>query len=332
MAQSIDNISFILQFDKINSKKEASIARAQELILTLSEEIINAEDIEEIKNIRKKLNYYINKVKKELKKRGISEHELASFESNTDCLRKEISKYIRFLKRDDNIAKIDSYISNEENISHDEAKDLKRMILNEKRYNKRNNSIANKSDKSVQDIIEELPPIVSFKKENNFDNWVKSVFDDSKQPKSGKLDDLDGLHLDNDVFKELKKGDLDSLDDVFQFEVKNDNRDVAFSNWVKSIFGNDSKKEKPKNTVILDDTILDNLTTERTDNWDKDFLDYDFSGLRPAKIDMHDENDFDMVFNMRDNDDTNTWANSFLDDTRISESIHSKVKKRNYIR
>jgi hypothetical protein len=55
------------------------LLKVQELITSLIEDIINAKDETEINKIRKRLNYYINKIKKELKKREISEKDIEDY-------------------------------------------------------------------------------------------------------------------------------------------------------------------------------------------------------------------------------------------------------------
>ncbi len=127
-----------LEYDEENVKKYEATVQAQELIVSLTKQIIEAKDLEEIIAIRKKLNYYINKIKKELKNRGISETILINFQEQSNTLRKSISNYIRFIKREDNICEIDKLYSNYNYLSDEEVNHLKKCLAKEKRYNKRN--------------------------------------------------------------------------------------------------------------------------------------------------------------------------------------------------
>ncbi len=72
-----DNVSMaleVLKFDDNNTKEYEAILKAQDLINDLTKQIINAKTVEEVNAIRNKLNYYINKVKKEYAKRNINEN------------------------------------------------------------------------------------------------------------------------------------------------------------------------------------------------------------------------------------------------------------------
>lgn len=72
LSDNINNIINALNYDEQNIEKYKNIINAKQLILELMEEISMANNIEEIVNLRKKINYYINKIKKELLKRKIS--------------------------------------------------------------------------------------------------------------------------------------------------------------------------------------------------------------------------------------------------------------------
>ena len=73
LSNNLNNIISTLNEDEKNTKKYKSILKAKQLIFELTEQIIIATSIEEITNLRKKINYYINKIKKELASREINE-------------------------------------------------------------------------------------------------------------------------------------------------------------------------------------------------------------------------------------------------------------------
>ncbi len=134
---NISEIKELLNYDEESIKKYNAICEAQELIESLTKEIVNAKSHEEVIEIRKKLNYYINKVKNECKKRNISEEDYNKYYSNITDLRKNIAKYIRYLKRESNINHIDELNSNYDNLSSEEKQDLNKAIKLERNYNTR---------------------------------------------------------------------------------------------------------------------------------------------------------------------------------------------------
>ena len=116
-----------------NEKKNIELAKIQELIASLIQDIANSKDETEIITIRKRLNYYINKIKKELIKRGISETEIKEYEGKVSDIRQNISKYIRFIKRNKNIAEIEQLNNKFGELLEDDVKKLKKMISLEKK-------------------------------------------------------------------------------------------------------------------------------------------------------------------------------------------------------
>lgn len=134
-----------------DEKKQKELLKVQELITSLIEDIINAKDETEINKIRKRLNYYINKIKKELKKREISEKDIEDYQEKVCSVRSNISKYIRFLKRNKNIEEIEQLNNRFEELLEDDSKKLKQMISLEKRYNKKytNTEETKKSSKEL---------------------------------------------------------------------------------------------------------------------------------------------------------------------------------------
>lgn len=131
--RSVERISDELKFD--NDEKKSEI---KELLLSLSEEINNSYSIEEIDELRKKINYLINKVKKEIEKKDINIIPVDNFVEATTNFRKSIAKNIRYLKRVNNIEMIESLNSNYDNLNEEELKTLKKLIKREQNYNHKN--------------------------------------------------------------------------------------------------------------------------------------------------------------------------------------------------
>ncbi|MBR5370546.1 MAG: hypothetical protein IK137_04515 [Bacilli bacterium] len=138
VSNSITEVINIIDFDEKSVKKKDATLKAQELITTLTEQILAAKTPEEVFELRKKLNYYINKIKAELKNRNIDEKYLNDYQEKITYLRKDIAKYIRFLKREDNIVEIDKLYSNYENLNKEEMVTLKKALTREINYNRRN--------------------------------------------------------------------------------------------------------------------------------------------------------------------------------------------------
>lgn len=139
---NLDTVIEKLDNDEINTKKYKAIIKAKQLILELIEQIISANSIEEIVKLRKMVNYYINKIKKELEERQIDEEDTKNIYNNVEHLRLDIRRYIRYLKREDNIIRIDGLYQNFDNLSPDEIAELKKLLANEMRYNRKfNNAI-----------------------------------------------------------------------------------------------------------------------------------------------------------------------------------------------
>ncbi len=138
-----------LEIDEKNIKKYEALVKAQELIASLTEEIVSAKTPSEVSNIRKKLNYYINKIKTELKNRNMDEDKIEKYQEKNQDLKKEIAKYIRFLKREDNINEIERLYSNYENLSNEEINTLKKALSRERNYNTRNMKPPKKTEKNL---------------------------------------------------------------------------------------------------------------------------------------------------------------------------------------
>ena len=132
-----EELTKALYEEEQTSKKYSSIVKAQELVVSLSQEIMEAKTPEEIIALRKKLNYYINKIKTEIKKRNISEEELSKYQDNASHLRKDISTLLRYSKREVKLNEIDE-LNSRENLSKEDKKYLGKLISTERRYNRVN--------------------------------------------------------------------------------------------------------------------------------------------------------------------------------------------------
>ena len=110
--------------------------KAHNLIINLINEIVNSNNPDKIANIRKKLNYYINKIKREMIKRQLDEEKISKYSEEVKTIRNHISKYIRFLKRQEKIEEIKKLSKNYQELSSDEQKIMQKMISLELKYNK----------------------------------------------------------------------------------------------------------------------------------------------------------------------------------------------------
>ena len=131
LTSEIDKLFAVLKEDEKNTKKYESLLQAKSLIQDFIKQILEADTIEDIVNIRKKLNYYINKIKKELIKRGYDENSINNYLAKVVDTRKDIAKLIRFLKREGNIELIDHILNND-----DDVDSLKSLIKKEERFNR----------------------------------------------------------------------------------------------------------------------------------------------------------------------------------------------------
>lgn len=203
---SLDKCLTIINIDEKNTKEYTSILEAKDIIESLILEINKANSIDEIKNIRNKLNYYINKVKEEIKKRNINENLYNQYYNNVSYLRKDISKYIRYIKRENNISEITRLI-NLDNISDEENEQLKRLIRNELAYNKRNLIEKENLNDNNEFIIEN----------NNIPTKDITEFDFSSLFTPEKKENCEFiLNIDDIEHKEEKKNDIEKISGQFK--------------------------------------------------------------------------------------------------------------------
>jgi len=186
----ITEIVDLLNYDSKMVKKYEAVVNAQEQIKELANQIKNANNVEEIVEIRKKLNYFINKVKKEMKQRGISEDIYNKYCENATNLRKSISEDVRYLKRENKINEIERLNDNIADLTEEDSKRLEKLIKNELSYGKRciSNYNIEKIDLSLneknelrenEDISEEVQKNSTLKEEldNFFSRSNKKIMD-----------------------------------------------------------------------------------------------------------------------------------------------------------
>lgn len=132
---NIGNIITTLNFADTNDKHYIAVVKAQELIENLVDEISQCRNLEDLIELRKKLNKYINVIKKELKLRGVSDEILNNYLDKVTFVRKGIAKLVRTYKRNEGLIELDE--TDEEDLDEDGLKNYKKRINQEKSYNKR---------------------------------------------------------------------------------------------------------------------------------------------------------------------------------------------------
>ncbi len=143
---NINNVFEVLKKDEISIKKLESLTKAQKIIEGLTKEILTCNNPEEISNIRRKINYYINKIKKELISRGVSEEVIVEYMSKVKFLRRNISLLIRTLKRKEKIKEIQYLL-----VSKEDKPRLTKLIRYENRFN---NKYLNWGEEVLEPVIE----------------------------------------------------------------------------------------------------------------------------------------------------------------------------------
>lgn len=229
LSESIDQVITVLDFDDTCVKKYEAMKNAQELVASLTQEIVEAKTSDEVFNIRKKLNYYINKIKAEVKKRDVDVAIVEDYQEKVSNLRKDIAQYIRYLKREGISTEIDGYYNNYENLTAEELEQYKKLLKREISYN-RKNLVGKKEVKAVpvveessSETVEENKTLVEETQEKiadgeaslNMDTQsVKEVLDAEDEFALPKSDRSEPQNADFDFdFPERKENtaDLDSL-------------------------------------------------------------------------------------------------------------------------
>lgn len=209
-------LTYLTFYDK-NAKEYKAILRAKNTINSLLEEIVNAKNEEDIIKIRKRLNYYINLLKNELKDRHISESRLNRLYDSITVTRKDIAFYLRILKRRKNIEEIDQlYKSNQ--LSFEQKDRLKKLITNERRYNKINNNKVNIY------LVDNKPYNNSKEVKERYEyEELKQLF--LKNKKVNNIENIEDTYEDNNDVLETQKKEVNNL------AIKNNSLAIANSNF-----------------------------------------------------------------------------------------------------
>ena len=138
LLSDMKSIFDVLEYDEKTIKRYTAVVKAQELIKSLTEEICYAQSEEEIIELRKKINYLINKIKAELKRRNIDDNSLSKYQESANCFRKNIAQFIRVIKRESNINNIENTYKKYNLLSEEEKEEFNKQLKREMRYNHRN--------------------------------------------------------------------------------------------------------------------------------------------------------------------------------------------------
>lgn len=234
--ENVDQLMSVLDFDEKNVKNYKAMVSSQELVASLTKEILEAKSVEEVLKIREKLSYYINKIKAELKKREIEQSKLDNYQENSNYLRKDIAKYIRFLKRGDNIIDIEKLYNNYDNLTVEELEKLKKALRTEKNYNVRNlnafNKEKTKAKGNLNDFNKEKTEAkenvnVALKKESSIDKSTKSD-SDTKIKKSRHISEIE--FSDINEFLEERVNDLSSqynITNTFDYNIYDSRKNIV---------------------------------------------------------------------------------------------------------
>lgn len=132
-----DVIIMTLLNDGVNDKNNnEALCNARGTIKSLISEIRNASSEEEIVNVRKKLNYYLNKVKSLMKQKEVSEENITLYSNIVKELRNNIGEYLRLVKRNDYVFSLKE-LASKEILTEDEEKLLENSYERERRFNTR---------------------------------------------------------------------------------------------------------------------------------------------------------------------------------------------------
>lgn len=137
VAGNLDTAILVFNADGQNTKEYKSILKAKQLIFELTNEISITTNADEVVALRKKINYYINKIKKEIARRNVNQDSFKQMYNEVTYLRNSMALYIRFLKRESIQNQILTFYKNSDNLSIEDSAKLKKLLNNELNYNKR---------------------------------------------------------------------------------------------------------------------------------------------------------------------------------------------------
>ena len=213
LSESLDSVITVLNVEEESSKKYQALVQAQELILSLTQEIVDADSLEQVIELRKKVNYYVNKIKNELKKRESSEELLLDYQTKVTYLRKDIAKYIRFLKRESIINEIESTNPLYDELNEEDKKKFQKLVRNETRYNTRN------IDSFHQEQIVSVPSIEKKENETSTSDTKEEIIfdfpdlDQSKKDQDSTSVDFEKLFQDQSSLSTESVSSLELEDD-----------------------------------------------------------------------------------------------------------------------
>lgn len=134
-AEYLDTITGALASSEESKKKYDVYTKAKDMITSLAQDVINAKTYEEMIALRNRINYYINKIKNEIKNRNIDATTLGEYQSKAKNIRDELTRTVRIFRRSANIDEIDSLYSKLDSLNEDELKKLKGLLQRERRFN-----------------------------------------------------------------------------------------------------------------------------------------------------------------------------------------------------
>ena len=204
---NIQDLICNLNYDETSVKKYEATLKAQMLIEKFTNDILEAKDIDEIKSIRNRLNYYINKVKTEIKERNVSEEDYNKYYDNASILRKNIATYIRYIKREDNIKEIERLNSNIDNLNEEELNNLKRLIKLETNYGKTHKEV--KIEKKNNNTVKINKAVNKENRKDPFD--ISKLFKEFKEKELPKEENKNSIILNfsgQELPKEEKKNSI----------------------------------------------------------------------------------------------------------------------------
>jgi len=172
--QNIDELLNDYQLDEQNVKHYRAVKKAEEMITDLTISVCNATTSDDITKARKQLNYYLDKVKKEIVSRQMPTERFEEYYQNMRGLKSDISELVRAKKREDKLKDISSLVK-ETSLTTEEMQNLQKNLTNERRFNRR---IINKYQNNSYEDRKKHKPVVTA---TTNDNGTISINDVSQE-------------------------------------------------------------------------------------------------------------------------------------------------------
>ena len=162
-----------------------TISSLKAMISNLVEEASKANSDEEIIKLRNRINYYVKKLKAELKKRNVTEEEYNKIYSSIIDVRKNIATLVRYEKRKHNIDRINELNNRYETLSLEELSELSKLLSNERSYNRRAIRKINceEEKKKPKEEVKEENPFKFEPKEEQFEEHEEIIENDQSENK-----------------------------------------------------------------------------------------------------------------------------------------------------